>query len=370
MAQLSAKRMVSFGLAAAMSCALMFPATAFAVVSIDGQELAEGDNAVGGGNASLYESILNMTDVRASNMYVDEDLSVNFNGGNEIGDFTIGGSATVDVDYSGSNNVEDTHVRDNANATINANGNNEFEEVKAYDNANVTVNVTGENDFECIEATENANVTVRGTTCQKRDIANVGVDEHNAGLSAQKGNVAIDHVTVNLRGEADMIGSESGSLTVDTSKIAHADGNNYALILAGKTMRIFESVIEIVGTIHSRGLMTIEHSDVEAKKPSSSDDDSPYRVYSETGIDLIRERNGSVEEGEIDGKKVWYVDTDDNEGSEVDLEADGTPAYYKCGDAEKEPLAKTADTTSAWGLVASVFALASMSFARLARRRN
>lgn len=362
--QKRARRLGSFALSAVTAFSLMFPSTAFAQVSVDGQNLAQGDNAVGGGTATFLDQSLSMVNVVANNMYTDESLTVNFNGGNDIEDFTVGGSATVEVNYAGENEVEDTHAVDNANLTVNANGHNEFEEIDAANNASVTVNVTGENDFESIEAEDNANVTVRGTTCQRRDIANVGVDEDDAGVSAKKGNVVIDHVTINLVSEKALVGSESGRLVVDTSKIASDDDNEYAEIVAGDTMRIYESVIDIVGTVHSDGFMTIEHSDIEAQEPDDEYDKSPYRIYSKKGIELIRERNGEVKEGELDGDMVWYVDTGD--GEDVDLEADGEPGYYKCKD--KEALPKTSDASGVQ--LAATVALGGIALMALRRKTN
>ena len=135
-------------------------------------------------------------------------------------------------------------------------------------------------------------------------------------------------------------------------------------------MGITESVIEITGTVHSGGRMTIEHSDVEAKAPDAKYDSSPYRVYSNTGIELIREANGEVREGDVDGEKVFYVDTDDNDGREVDLEADGEPGYYKCkGEVLKRAMTpKTGDDTNPF--VPMVAGIASAATAWFASRRR
>ena len=166
------KKVLAFVVTASLAASLAFPPMALAKVSVDDQELAQGENSVGGGTATLSETALDMINVIANSVRVDEDLSVNFNGGNEVEVLTIEGSANVELNYSGENEVEDTHVYDQANVTVNANGNNEFEEIEAYDDSNVTVNVTGENDFETIEARDNANITVRGTlrqpVCRRR----------------------------------------------------------------------------------------------------------------------------------------------------------------------------------------------------------
>ena len=356
----------------ACTASLALPQIALAKAVVDNRELALGDNSVGGGRATLSDSALDMIDVTAGNLSLDQNLTVNFNGGNNIETFYISGDANVEVNYSGENAVEDTHVFDNATATINADGHNEFEELGAYANANVTVNVTGENDFETITAVDNANITIRGTDCQKRDIVNVGDEEKRAQIRALNGNVVIDHVTVNLESTTAFVGSTAGHLTVDTSKIASGDDNEYTEILAGKTMTVSESVIDITGTMRADGKMTIRHSDIEAEAPNSSYDKSPYRIYSKTGIELIREKNGEVKSGMLNGEKVFFVDTGD--GTDVDLEADGKPGYYACADDEAEHIMthvaahKTGDASDPWGL--SMLALASATTACYAMKRR
>ncbi len=367
---ISIRRLSVFALATMTAASLAFPSVALAKVTVDNDELAHGENSVGGGTATLSDTALDMANVTASNVRVDEDLTINFNGGNDVGVLDVEGSANVDVNYTGENEVEDTHVHDTASATINADGHNDFEEVEAFDNASVTVNVTGENDFETIEAHDNANVTVRGTDCQKGDIANVGDGEKNAGVSAEKGNVTIDHVTVNVKSETARVGSESGNTVIDTSKIASDDDNEYTEVVAGGTMGVSESVIDITGTVHSDGKMTIKHSDVKAKAPAAKYDASPYRIYSKTGIELVREKNGEVKEGESSGAKVQFVDTGD--GKNVDLKADGEPGYYACKDkAPTRAVApKTGDRTNPWGLTALAFASAATAGYAVKRRRD
>ena len=366
----SIRRLSVFALATMTAASLAFPSVALAKVTVDNDELAHGENSVGGGMATLSDTALDMANVTASNVRVDEDLTINFNGGNDVGVLDVEGSANVDVNYTGENEVEDTHVHDTASATINADGHNDFEEVEAFDNASVTVNVTGENDFETIEAHDNANVTVRGTDCQKGDIANVGDGEKNAGVSAEKGNVTIDHVTVNVKSETARVGSESGNTVIDTSKIASDDDNEYTEVVAGGTMELSESVIDVTGTVHSDGKMTIKHSDVKAQAPAAKYDASPYRIYSKTGIELVREKNGEVKEGESSGAKVQFVDTGD--GKNVDLKADGEPGYYACKDkAPTRAVApKTGDRTNPWGLTALAFASAATAGYAVKRRRD
>ena len=342
-------------LAAIMACSLSLPSLAFAAVRVDETELAQGENAVGGGTASLTDSVLDMVGVTAGELYTDEDLSINFNGDNEIGTVNIEGSAEVDMNFTGENEVEEVHSSGESDVTINADGHNEFEEIQATEQSNVTINVTGENDFEEIVGRDDANITIRGTDCQKKDAINLGEDERDTEITTERGTLVIDHVTVNLQGEDATVGSEKGNVRIDTSKVAKDDDNEYACIIAGGTMLLRESVIDITGTICSDGQMTIEHSDVKASKPDIKyGDDSPYRVYSKTGIELIDEENGEVEEGELHGEKVWYVDTDDNDGEDVDLEADGDPEYYRCKDSvSAAPIPKTGDEFSLFWLAAA-----------------
>lgn len=364
------KKIITFALAAMTAASLAFPPAALAKVTVDDSELSHGENTIGGGKATLSDKSLDMTDVTAGNVRVDEDLTISFNGGNDIDDFDIEGSANVEVNFTGENHVEDTHVHDDANVVINADGHNDFEEVKASENANVTVSVTGENDFETIEACDNANVTVRGTSCQKRDIANVGVDENDAGVSAEDGNVTIDHVTVNLVSKTARVGSKSGNVSIDTSKIASGDDNKFTEIVAGGTMDIAESVVDIIGTVRSDGEMTIKHSDVKTKAPDSKYDASPFRIYSKTGVKLADEKNGEVKGGVRDGEKVWFVAT--GNGKDADLKADGKPGYYACKDEvlTRAVSPKTGDETNPWGITALAFAGAATAGYAAKRRRD
>ena len=217
--------MGSFAVAVLIAGGLMVPSAAFAEVSIDGSELSQGENEVGGGTATLSESMLDMVNVVADTLYSDENLTVNFNGGNELDDVVAVGSATVELNFTGENEIEDVTAGGSANVTVNANGHNEFEDVNAYENANVTVNVTGENDFETIMGYDNANITVRGTSCQRRDIVNLKGDDDLAFLDTGSGDLTIDHVTVNLEAEGAVVGSDMGNVVIDTSKIGKGDGN-------------------------------------------------------------------------------------------------------------------------------------------------
>ena len=316
-------------LAALVVASLCVPSLALAVVRVDQTELAQGENAVGGGTAKLVDTALEMSNVTAIDLYTDQDLIVDFKGGNDIENVNVAGSANVELGFSGKNEVEEVHASENSNVTINANGLNDFEEVTAQDQSNLTINVTGENEFEEIVGTDDANITIRGTDCQKKDEIELGDDEEDTGISTERGSLTIDHVTIEIEAKEAVIGSDEGDVVIDTSKIEGDDDNKYTLVKAGGKMDIVESVIEITGTVYSKGKMTIRHSDVEVEAPDSEYADGyPYRVMSATGIELIDEENGEVKEADTEDGKVYYVDTDD--GEDVDLEADGDPAYYKC----------------------------------------
>ncbi len=349
------KRAVACTMSVLVAGSMCFPSLAFAAVSIDNTELVQGTNQVGGGTATLGDSTLDMANVTANKFSTDEDLTINFNGGNDIENTEVSGSATVEMNFEGTNEVEDIVAKDDSNLTINADGHNEFEEATAYDNANLTINVTGENNFEEIRGYDNADVTIRGTDCQRKDTINVGDDEKHASVHTQNGNLSIDHVTVNLKGKEMSVGSDKGNVDIDTSKLAKDGDNEYTRIHAGGKMRISESVIDIKGTVSSIDKMTINHSDVKAKEPDAKKhDDGPYRIWSKAGIDLIDEENGEVKQGKLFGEDVFYVDT--NDGRDVDLKADGHPAYYKCSNDtddiddndSRRKLAKTADPSATW----------------------
>ncbi len=351
---------------ATLAVGLTFPALAFAEVKIDDTVINQGENAVGGGTATLADTVLDMVNVVANTMTTDQDLTVNYNGGNEIGEVYITDSADVTANFTGENNVEDFFIQDNASLTLNADGHNSFEEVEAQGDASVTINVTGENDFEEIGGIENASVTIRGTDCQMKDTINIE-DSDTSLLVTVNGKLIIDHVTVNLKGaQTALVGALASDLVIDTSKIA-SDNDAVTLIGAAKTMLISESVIDIAGVVSSEGMMTINHSDVKVTKPKEDILSSPYRVYSSEGIQLIGEKNGKVVEGVYDGEKVFYVDTDDNEGTDVDLKADGEPGYYKCKTSTKG-MPQTGDNTAA--LPMALLALASLTTTAYALRRR
>ena len=372
-ARIFMRRASTATLAMIVASSLMCPQLAFAAVRVDQTELAQGANSVGGGTATLADSNLDMSGVTANELYTDENLAVNFNGGNDIENVSVAGSAEVSLNFTCENDVEEVHASGTSNVTVNANGDNEFEEIEATEQSNLTINVTGENEFEEIVGRDDANITIRGTECQKRDTVELGDDEDDTELSTERGTLTIDHVTVSLEGKDALVGSKKGNVVIDTSKVGKDDDNEHALITAGGTMQVRESVIDIKGTVKSKGAMTIEHSDVEVSEPDSKYGDGPYRVYSETSIELIRQKNGEVEKGEYDDKDVYYVDTDDNDGKEVDLEEDGKAAYYKCkGDSDAtramyRALPMTGDDTNPLAPIAA--ALGAAAAAWFAKRR-
>ena len=343
------KRMAIVALSVITAVCLAFPSLALAEISVDGQELSQGDNSVGGGTATLTDSVLDMVNVAIDDsvvggVYTNEDLTINFNGGNKIAWVDSAGSANVTLNFEGDNEVEDVVSEGNSNVTVNANGNNEFEEVSAYENSTMTINVTGENDFANIKGYDDASIVIRGTDCQKKDTVNLGKGESSAYITTDDGNLTIDHVTINVESVFSVIGSEGDNVVIDTSKIAKEGDSEFIEIMAGGTLKIAESVIEITGDVWSNGKMTIDHSDVEATDPGSKYSTSPYRVRSKTGIDLIDEENGEVKQADLDGETVWYVDTGD--GRDVDLEADGEPGYYKCkGDGDGDGLPATGESS-------------------------
>lgn len=340
-------RFVACAVGALIACGLMVPATAFAEVSVDGQALNQGENAVGGGTATLSETVLDMVNVVAETMSIDQSLTVNFNGGNEIDGVAVTGSAEVEMNFTGENEVEDIAVGGKADLTINADGHNEFEEVYAFEDSNLTINVAGENEFEEIKGYDNANITVRGVTCQKRDVIELGDDEDDARVTTDKGNLTIDHVTFDVKAKSAEFGSENGDMKVDTSKIGKGDGNEDMLIAVyDGALDIYESVIDIVGSIFVDGKLTINHSDVKVVKPDEEYvGHAPHRIFATKGIELIDEKNGEVKEGKSFALDGWYVDTGDGDDV-VDLKADGEPTYYRCksdDSADTKGMPKTGD---------------------------
>ena len=230
------RRVGALALAAALAGNLLFPSLALAVVRVDETELAQGANEVGGGTATLSGSSLEMTGVTATDFYTDEDLDISFAGGNDISTAYVE-DATVGMSFKGENDVEDIYALGDANVTVNADGHNEFEEINAYDSSSVTVKVTGENDFESMSASDDATIAVRGTSCQRKDIINLGDGESLSYIASDRGDITLDHVTVNVKANEAIIGSiDGGALTVDTSKVA-CDDDGYVLLFGGRALR-------------------------------------------------------------------------------------------------------------------------------------
>ena len=111
LAKVTAGRAGALAVSAALVCTLSFPSLAFAAVRVDDTELAQGENAVGGGSATLADSSLDMVGVTAFGLYADEDLSMNFNGG-KLEEGSVAGKKVSYVDTS-SNNGEDVDLKAN-----------------------------------------------------------------------------------------------------------------------------------------------------------------------------------------------------------------------------------------------------------------
>ena len=169
---------------------------------------------------------------------------------------------------------------------------------------------------------------------------------------------------MNLVGKDPLVGSSKGNVRIDTAKIAYEGDGLATLYARGGELYITESVIELLrGNMYSHGLMTIEHSDVKVE----NDDSSHPAVWSESGILLLREKNGEVKTGTFDGKTLWYVDTDDGL-EKVDLKADGQPAYYRCAsDDLRRAMPKAGDGLPVEALF--VLSLVSLAVLLLASRQ-
>lgn len=322
--------------AVVVTVALAWPGTAVADVLVDGTKLAEGANTVGGGTATYGGGSLGMENVTASNVSTNENLNVSFSGGNNIEDFQVTGDANVNVGFSGENNVEDIEAYDSSNVTVNLNGHNETEDIEGYGNSTVTVNVTGENGVESIKGYEDANVTVQGTDCPRKDVVTVGDGESSERIGTERGNLVVKDVTVLTESEQDQVRSTGGNVSILCSKIQGTDSNKRTDITAAGTLFVGGSVIDVKGTMSSGGKMTIRRSDVDVARPDG--DDSPYRVWSRTGIDLIEEKNGQVKKGKLGDNEVWYLKTDDDDPSDrVHLVSSLKPCYYgKCADTDDD----------------------------------
>ena len=324
---------------ALLTVSLAFPQSAFAEVWVDDVSLNEGENAVGGGTATYAESSLDMVDVTASNVWTNESLSVNFNGGNEIDTFQVKDDANVTVSFEGDNEVEDIEAYDKSQVTINMDDDNDFEDIEAHDESSLTVKVSGEVECEAIKGHDDATVTVEGTTCPRKDIIEVGEGEASERIGTERGDLTIKDLTVILQSEMGLVNSQSGNVSIKCSKITGDDDNERIDIHAGGELFVGGSVIDITGSMSSDGALTIRRSDVDIKK--AEDDSSPYRIWSKTSIELIEERNGEVRDGELDGTSVKYVDTGD--GDEVHLKSSITPCYYRsCDDDDDDSVGHVA----------------------------
>lgn len=344
------KRAGSLALAAIVASTLSFPSLALATIRVDETEIAQGENVVGGGTATLSDSQLNMTDVTADELFIDQDLSVSFSGGNDIAAVGVEGSATVELSFDGDNDVKEVLATGSSDVTVNANGSNTFEEIEADDQASLTINVTGENDFEEVAGYDDATITIQGIDCPEQDVINLGEDERDTQILTERGALAIDGVTVNLEAEEAFLGSVDNNVTIDDSTLTQSEGNEYAYIGAGGTMQICESVIDITGTIHSTGEMTIEDSDVRVEKPDPMYDEvDPYRIYSEAGITLLNEAYVNIIEGKFDGKTVRHVE--ESSDRTVDLKADVKVAPHRHADNMPEAQVSSLPTTGDEGRV-------------------
>lgn len=360
---------------ALLALSLSVPGTAFAEVRIDETTLAEGQNPVGGGMATYGPGSLSMEGVTAGTVATDENLAVTFDGGNDVDKFQVTADANVTVNFTGENTVEDIESYDTSNVTVNLNGHDTCEDLEAHDQSSLTVNVTGENGVESVKGYDEAAVTVQGTTCPQKDVLEVGEDESSERVGTEKGDLVVKDVTLVMQSTEASVGSTEGNTTIACSKIESGDDNKRTDIVAGQKLFVGGSVIDVTGTMHSNDQMTIRRSDVDVRAPEG--DESPVRVWSQTGIELIEEKNGSVVEDELDGKKVWRVDTGD--GKDVHLMSALRPCYYRCSDDDSDTgaghvLAKklpiTADSERAPFLIAQIMGAGTLLAAIGLRRRT
>ena len=367
-------------LTASLTLALMFPGAAFAGVRVDDRDLEHGENAVGGGIATYGDAMLDMVDVHAGHVSTDEDLEVSFNGGNEIDHFQVTDDATVTVNFDGENKVEDIEAYDNSDVTVNMDEHNDFEDIEANDESSVTVKVSGKVGCEAIKGYDDATVTVEGTTCPQKDVLEVGEGDTSERIGTERGDLTIKDVTVVMDSPEDRIASKEGDVTIKSSKISRGDENELVEIYAGGDMTVKDSVIDAAGSMGSEGKLTIERSDVDLTKAEK--DEHPYRVWSNTDIELIEEENGEVCQGSTDDGSVSYVSTGD--GDDVHLKAAKTPGYYRtcntddtatepshvlANRAPTHPLPVTGETDNILSLSLSFFAAGSVLIALGLRRR-
>ena len=345
-------------IALSLTTSLAISGTAYGIVSIDDTDLVEGENSVGGGTATYGDSLLDMIDVTADKLTCDEDLTINFNGGNDIEHTQVTGDANVTLNFNGDNEVEDIEAYDNSDLTVNVNEHNDFEDIEAYDSSKLTVKVNGEAEVEAIKGYDDASVTVTGTNCPRKDVLELGEGEDSERIGTERGALTIKDVTIVMDSELAQVLSQSGDVSITCSKISAGDNNKKTDIIVGGKLFVGGSVIDVKGTMGVDGALTIRRSDVDMTKPEG--EDSPYRIWSKTGIELIEEKNGEVKEGTLNGVKVHFVDTGD--GEDVHLKSALTPCYYRSCDDNKElpktggkVLAKTGDAS---GIVSALALLA------------
>ena len=368
---ISARKGATAVVAVALVGSLAFPAPALAQVFVDTTEIFQGENSVGGGTATWADDQITMTGVTADHVTTDENVDMHFDGDNTIGNVEVTGDASVEMSFTGSNEVEEVHTWDSSHATINANGHDTFEEIEAHDQSSVDINVTGRNTFEEITASDDASVAIHGTSCQRRDVAVVGDDEEDTNIWTERGNLTIDHVTVELAAGESFVGSLSGKVNINTSKIAAVGDARAVHLRAGDQMDINESVLDFPGDVIASGPMNITHSDMHITKSLSPyEDDLPYRVFSRTEINLLGEANGRVRDGEYDDDDVRWLDTGDDD--EVDLHAAGSPDYYRCGsDSDRmTALPKTGDAGVSGALAAALAGAGSLAVGVFLTRRR
>ena len=320
------RRVGALALAAALAGNLLFPSLALAVVRVDETELAQGANEVGGGTATLTDSNLEMEGVTAAEFYTDEDLTIDYAGGNAIDETTVAGDAEVEMNFSGENDVTNVAVTDDASLTINANEHNTFDEVLATDNSNLNLNVDGTATIGSVDASGAANVAVRGA--QQGATIDLGAGRDISFLDTESGNLSVENVRVNLNAKEAILGSAlGGTVTIDSSSLVAGEDNGFVFLGTCGTMLIKDSSMEFGGMVYSTGQMTIDNSNMRITKPTAFGTDSwPHRVSSRTGIDLRNELNGIVLSGMQEGKPIFFLDTNENFGRVVELWAGARPA--------------------------------------------
>ena len=322
----SVRRAVALVLATVVACNLFFPSFAQAMVRVDDVELNQGVNEVGGGTATLTDSNLEMEGVTAAEFYTDEDLTIDYAGGNAIDETTVAGDAEVEMNFSGENDVTNVAVTDDASLTINANEHNTFDEVLATDNSNLNLNVDGTATIGSVDASGAANVAVRGA--QQGAAIDLGAGRDISFLDTESGNLSVENVRVNLNAKEAILGSAlGGTVTIDSSSFFAGEDNGFVFLGTCGTMLIKDSSMEFGGMVYSTGQMTIDNSNMRITKPTAFGTDSwPHRVSSRTGIDLRNELNGIVLSGMQEGKPIFFLDTNENFGRVVELWAGARPA--------------------------------------------